>query len=291
LLDELRALGAEIVPWRDMLSDLEPSPFRRRAQMELAQTTTLRTAAILLDQIHGALDVELVAIHAMLEGGKSSDAADRLAQLIRSASLGEHLTRPWRVAVAGAPNVGKSSLINRLVGYPRCVVAPMPGTTRDVVTAAIAVDGWPVELIDTAGQRESPDALERAGVKLARDAVNQADLTIWVIDAANPDPSRPPAAENVLVVRNKIDLVSGLAMDDGAIPVSALTGAGLDELLGAMSLRLVPSPPPPGAPIAFIREIAERLRRVANLLAGSTVHAAVDELRSLLRDEASGNPS
>jgi tRNA modification GTPase len=71
--------------------------------------------------------------------------------------LGRHLTRPWRVVVAGAPNVGKSSLINALAGFTRTVVTAVPGTTRDVVATAAAIDGWPVELIDTAGLRLTGD--------------------------------------------------------------------------------------------------------------------------------------
>src|SRR5439155_711085 len=107
-----------------------------------------------------------------------------LKELKSRTRLGRHLTNPWRVVVAGAPNVGKSSLVNALAGYARCVVSPTPGTTRDVVSTLIAVDGWPIELLDTAGLRLPGENLEQQGIALARAAVESADLCLWVIDAS-----------------------------------------------------------------------------------------------------------
>ena len=91
------------------------------------------------------------------------------------APLGLHLARPWQVVVAGPPNVGKSSLINALAGYPRAIVHWAPGTTRDAVTVETVLDGWPVELCDTAGLRTAGDAVERAGIELARRKMAQAE--------------------------------------------------------------------------------------------------------------------
>ena len=84
----------------------------------------------------------------------------------------------------GAPNVGKSSLINALAGYERAIVSPTPGTTRDVVTVTTAIDGWPVQLSDTAGFRETQDELESAGIELATTTLSRAELAIFVHDAA-----------------------------------------------------------------------------------------------------------
>src|SRR5205823_6640829 len=83
-------------------------------------------------------------------------------------------------------NVGKSSLINALAGYQRSIVAPTPGTTRDVVRVPVALDGWPVELLDTAGLRGDAPALEAAGIEQAREQAASADLCVWVLDATVP---------------------------------------------------------------------------------------------------------
>src|SRR5439155_6204210 len=136
----------------------------------------LRTAAILLAQLRGAFTRDCRAAEQVLRAGRQAEAATRVADLLRLAPVGRHLVVPWRVVVAGAPNVGKSSLVNALAGFQRCVVTPMPGTTRDAVTTLIAVDGWPVELIDTAGIRNVADDLESAGVDRARRTAADADV-------------------------------------------------------------------------------------------------------------------
>jgi tRNA modification GTPase len=112
-------------------------------------------------------------------------ATARVERLSALAEVGSHLTHPWRIVLAGRPNVGKSSLINALVGFERALVHATPGTTRDLVTAASAIDGWPVELIDTAGLRSTGDALEAAGIRLAEGQMAAADLVVLVFDASS----------------------------------------------------------------------------------------------------------
>src|SRR5205823_981941 len=148
-------------------------------------------------------------------------------------------------------NVGKSSLINRLVGYPRCVVTPIAGTTRDLVSTPIAIDGWPVELIDTAGQRTFDDQIEQAGVALASEIGRTADLTLWLLDATRDHSDAVTPVKGYLLVRNKIDLAPAQHPNDATIPISALTGQGLDELLAAISRRFVPHRPDAGAAVPF----------------------------------------
>src|SRR5262249_7726954 len=119
---------------------------------ELVQRApTLRTAAILLDQLNGAFATEVRRILALFETDPRNAAFSlhRLAEL--GNTVGRHLVEPWKVVVAGPPNVGKSSLVNALAGYQRSVVSEVAGTTRDAVSVRTAFDGWPVELIDTAG--------------------------------------------------------------------------------------------------------------------------------------------
>src|SRR5262249_45570791 len=159
-------------------------------------------------------------------------------ELARQVRLGRHLTAPWKVVVAGAPNVGKSSLVNALAGYQRSIVSPIPGTTRDVVTTSIAIDGWPIDLIDTGSLSEQAEELEQQGIRLAESAVAEADLCLMVLDGAANELSsatgglRPPLAQNMQLVINKIDLPPGWDWNQEleAVRVSALTEAGLGEL-------------------------------------------------------------
>ncbi|MBC8876190.1 MAG: 50S ribosome-binding GTPase [Planctomycetes bacterium] len=160
----------------------EETPIAAEARIALAAARTERTAAILLAQYRGALEAELTAIVALLENEETDAAADRLRRLERYADFGKHLTTPWRVVLTGHANVGKSSLINAILGYERSIVFEQPGTTRDVVTATTAIDGWPVELADTAGLREGGDAVESAGVRLARERLAAADVVVAVFD-------------------------------------------------------------------------------------------------------------
>jgi tRNA modification GTPase len=228
----------------------------------LPRARTVRTAGVLLDQVHGAYDR---AEEAVRTGGPHAEAVR--AVLRRNAQVGRHLVEPWSVAIAGAPNAGKSSLLNALAGFARSVVSPIPGTTRDAVRVSLAFDGWPVDLIDTAGLREAPDALESEGVERARAAAADSDLVLWVVDSTGP---RPESARDlagplgidegkVLVVFNKTDLAD-IAPDEfpGAVRVSAVTGFGLPDLAARIVAALVPDPPAPGDPVPFTPERCDR---------------------------------
>ncbi|NOY40789.1 MAG: GTP-binding protein, partial [Planctomycetes bacterium] len=179
----LTAAGCEPTDWRRWLADQTEDLLVCEAHAALADASTLRTATILLDQYHGALRREVTAIRQVLSSGAVDNGREKLCGLLRYAELGQHLTQPWRVVIAGLPNVGKSSLINALVGYQRAIVFDQPGTTRDVVSASTAIEGWPVKLSDTAGLHPTSDELESAGIALAHDQLAEADLVVWVLDA------------------------------------------------------------------------------------------------------------
>jgi tRNA modification GTPase len=212
-----------------------------------------------LDQYHGALGRAFQAIRSAWGRGDTEEAGRLLECLRRQAKVGRHLVAPWRVVVAGAANVGKSSLVNALAGFQRSVVAATPGTTRDVVTTLIAVDGWPVELADTAGWRETGLTLEEQGIGLARAAASRADLCLWILDAS-AEPVWPNLPlDRLRLIINKVDLPPAWELDRApeAIQVSALTGAGLLELCQAMSLWLVPESPPPGTAVPFTLRLCD----------------------------------
>lgn len=250
------------------------------AQLALRHALTERAAGVLLDQADGALERALREIADSLSAG---GGVDQLRQLLDRAELGQRLTSPWRVVLAGAPNVGKSSLINALLGYSRAIVFDQPGTTRDVLTAAAAVEGWPVSLSDTAGLRAADDPTEAAGVELARQMLQQADLILDIRDAAQPDaPSAIPAdapATRRLVVWNKQDLAPAPA---GSLSTSAATGQGVDDLLAAIARSLVPHPPEPGAALPVTAAHAEQLARTLAAAQRGDDAAALQAVQALL---------
>ena len=248
-----------------------------RALEPLTRATTTRTAAILLDQYHGAFSRRVVELLAAPDDALAAG----LAELDRFAGIGRHLVEPWRVVLAGSPNVGKSSLVNALAGYQRSIVTPVPGTTRDVVTVSLALDGWPVELFDTAGLRDSADELETAGIGRARRAAGAADLVILVSDGSDPASPPVPDAPGTIAVLNKADLPESRPTRPG-LRVSALTGAGVSELAAAIVQRLVPVPPPVGAAVPFTPILAGLIVEAHALVRTGTFSAARETLSRCL---------
>jgi tRNA modification GTPase len=172
--------------------------------------------------------------------GELAALGKALAQLRASAAQGRALRDGLTLVIAGPPNAGKSSLLNRLAGYEAAIVAELPGTTRDLVREDILVDGMPLRVIDTAGLREAADRVEVEGIRRARDALRRADAVLLVDDGrASIGPmvaEELPDGVPLLRIRNKIDLDGlppGEAQDAAGryvLQLSALTGAGVDRL-------------------------------------------------------------
>jgi tRNA modification GTPase len=185
-------------------------------------------------------DIEFV--RAADAAGKLEALRARLAALAARARQGSLLREGLGVVLIGQPNVGKSSLLNQLVGEEVAIVTPVPGTTRDAIRSRIEIGGIPLHVIDTAGLRPTGDAVERLGIERTWGAIAQADLALIVTDAREPDhpadeeiaAGLPPELPRVLV-RNKIDL-AGLDASSGrnngasVVLLSAKTGAGIDLL-------------------------------------------------------------
>jgi tRNA modification GTPase len=223
------------------------------AMVDLARAPTVRTAEILLDQWHGALERDLCEL---TSPGSPDLVRRRIETLLARERMGSRLIAGWKVALAGRPNVGKSHLLNALAGYTRAIVDPTPGTTRDLVTVRTSMNGWPVELADTAGLRFSSDTIEVEGIHRARAYQSQADLVVLVLDQSQPLTAADCELMNIhragLIVANKADLPAAWETEGRvSSKVSAETGEGIERLVDLVSNRLVPDPPPPGAGVPF----------------------------------------
>jgi tRNA modification GTPase len=158
--------------------------------------------------------------------------------LLATAERGKVLREGVRTVIYGAPNVGKSSLLNVLLGQERAIVSARPGTTRDVIEETINLRGLPIRLIDTAGMRESDDEIEREGMKRTRHELSRADLALHVFDASQPP---PPEAKGgaALVVVNKVDLGEhGAWAGVEGVRISCRTGEGIEALAEAIAARV-----------------------------------------------------
>lgn len=299
ILDALEGVGVERRQPSAWVRSHARSTIEAEANVDLSRAPTLRCAEILLEQARGALDRELASLAASLENA-DREALVRVDGLLARAGVGLRLTTGWRVVLVGRPNVGKSRLLNALAGFERAIVDPTPGTTRDVVTLASAVGGWPVELSDTAGSRDASDALEVEGIRLARISQRSADLTILVLDRSEQlektDLDLLRAFPEALVVANKSDLAPAWTIaTPNQVTVSAELGEGLELLMDEVGRRLVPDPPEGAAGVPFRPRHVRGLQEVRDSLTRGAIELSLASLARLrgrgAEDEPSGSVS
>ena len=216
-------------------------------------------------------EVDFLADRAL--GARMEDLRGRFAELAETARQGALLRDGLTVVIAGRPNAGKSSLLNRLAGYDAAIVTAIPGTTRDVLRERIAIDGLPLHVLDTAGLRDAGDVVEAEGVRRAHVEMARADRVLFVVDSSDAeavarladDLQRLPAAART-VVFNKVDRSGGPArvdtQPDGSVHVylSAATGVGVEGLRGHLKDCIGFHPAAEGALSARTRHI-DALRR------------------------------
>jgi len=187
--------------------------------------------------IESALDfaeeeIDFLKDHELTDRFKS--LANSVEQLLLRSHEGAVLRDGISIVIAGLPNVGKSSLLNRLTGQDTAIVTDIAGTTRDVLKEKINIDGMPIHIIDTAGLRNTEDPIEQEGVRRAHDQINQADRILFVVEAGvAPDSSMLetlPLHIPITMVLNKSDLHVNAAAGEDSILVSAKSGQGIDEL-------------------------------------------------------------
>lgn len=206
--------------------------------------------------------------------------ADRMSKLLAQARRGRLVREGLQIAIVGEPNVGKSSLFNALVGVGRAIVTDVPGTTRDLVSETVDLDGLRVTLVDTAGVRETDDVVESEGVARSIRAACVSDLTLVVADGSRPDGATGVDAcsqktvNKRLIVINKCDLAQAWSRTD-AISVSAQTGAGLDQLRRRIAAALDAEPVVDRPEITNVRHIElVRSAHGALIRAKDALHAA-----------------
>jgi tRNA modification GTPase len=296
VIESLVAVGAERLAPTSWIEHDSRSTIEAQARVDLFKSLTARTAEILLEQVHGALARELDEIIQLCE----RDTARALAgidRLIAASSVGLRLTSGWSIALAGRPNVGKSRLLNALAGYERAIVDPTPGTTRDVVTVRTAVDGWPIEIADTAGLRDAGDSLEAAGIERARARQAGSDLTVLVLDRSEPltaaDHGLIAALPDALVVANKVDLPAAWWQPScrAIMSISAERGDGLEHLALALARRLVPESPDPGSGVPFRHEHVAHLRAARLALGAGDTRRAIEALEPLRAGAVEAGPT
>jgi tRNA modification GTPase len=265
LLDE----GIRIQSAIESFAQTQTDPIDTEATLELLKAKTLRTARILMDQKRGALRNALNQIDRALERADLPEA-QRLAQELKSWNeVGKHLTTPFDVLLCGPPNVGKSSLLNRILGYRRAIVHDQAGTTRDLLVEETSIEGWPVRIQDSAGIRTSGDLTEQLGVQRAIEASSSADLQLILVDPAEGWTqahqglldSKPHKS---MLVLTKADLQLPSPNSLPACPsltVSAQTGEGIDELLRAIARGLVPVEPSEKQAVLFTEPLRLALDR------------------------------
>src|SRR6187402_212332 len=240
------------------------------AVRDLIDAQTIEQARVAAEQVGGSLakrirpcKEDLVALIALLEAGidfaeddidvfpsaqieaRLQAVLSPLEDLLATFAYGRILREGVRIAIIGRPNAGKSSLFNALAERERAIVTPIAGTTRDIVTERVSIGGIPVELMDTAGLRDSEDFVEQLGIARSREALAEADLVLFILDLQHGiTEDERETITNLegrphLVIANKVDLAPLPASYDLAlIPTSANTGEGLDHLREALLQQL-----------------------------------------------------
>jgi tRNA modification GTPase len=283
LLQDLEERGCRVVSWQDFAAAGQ-STIDAECTLALTQATTLRTARILLQQQSGLLRSAIEELRTLPLDG----VVARTNEMLSWSEFGRHLTEPWQVVLCGLPNVGKSSLINALLGYSRSIVFDQPGTTRDVVTGQTAFDGWPVELSDTAGLRADADDLESAGIDRARERARSADLIVLVLDRSRSllpgDHELLDRWPDAVRVAHKSDLNSAWTADmvPRALAVSSVSGEGLALLCQQLVRQLIPRVPEPDTPIPVASRQVQSLERIRQAAAAGRSDEVGAEVEFLL---------
>jgi tRNA modification GTPase len=261
----------------------------------LALSQTLGELRVHVEAAIDFSDEEIDVLSDQALRARFAEATAQLAALRTASRQGRLLTEGMTIVIAGRPNAGKSSVLNRLAGHEAAIVTATPGTTRDLLRERIVLDGMPLHVLDTAGLRSAGDAIEAEGIRRARAAMGRADRILFVIDAA-ADPQAmaylderaalPPEVP-VTVVLNKIDLAPRAiepASAAAVIQLSALTGQGFDALAAHLKACMGFEPGATGVLSARARHL-EALSQVETCLSAAARQLAARNAPELVAEE------
>ncbi len=269
--------GAVKAEWHELLARAAVTGSLDAIQAEaieaLPSAFSPLAAQMLIDQWNGSLSRAITAIALQLQAGDARQGTSALSALLQTSDFGFALVRPRRAVIVGAPNAGKSTLFNAIVGHQRVIVAEVPGTTRDAVAETIILDGIPLELTDTAGLRDTDHVVEVESVKGTWRRIAEADTVIMLFDGsreATPDGwaiFEDIDASCIVPAINKCELPQVIDPDEvsrrcNCTPclISALEGTRLDELEARLIADIRHSSYSPGDAIVFTARQRNALR-------------------------------
>jgi len=277
----------------------EPSDLLvREAESILIRCSTTRNAAIAINQVRFGLSDWVKTW--LAEPGSLDELLHSVGEIVKYASVGEHLVDPYQVVLAGPPNVGKSSLINRLVGFGRAITHDAPGTTRDVIACDTVLSGLNLRFSDTAGIRNDGGAIEREGIRRGTLAIEQADLVVVVISPSCIDElnsmrdrlSSLTPQTPVLEVLNQADrLLSGDAGNDElprlrtiaiAPPNQSACDDGVDNLTSEIIHQLRPDDPKPHQAVPINQRQRDHLRNILTCRDSDSATACLHRLAGIV---------
>ncbi len=283
IMGSLKKHGFRALQPIELATAIHQSGWKAQIANAISQATTERSALLLLHQ-YSIADKLVKRFTDLLQTHQKETLLLELPQVIQGANFGIHLTRPWSVVVCGKPNVGKSSLMNAIVGFNRAIVHAQPGTTRDVVTQTTAVDGWPIELKDTAGLRNAEDSIEAIGVRLSREEIRSADLVVAVFDATGDwtreDHELLDESGASLAIFNKQDALEADFEPPNlaaiCLQTSAKTGAGIPLLVESLAAEIASELPARDLLLPINAEQEECVRQVLELVRADQFVPAIE---------------
>lgn len=292
IIASIQSSGGVVIPMSHYQTQLEGF-WKASTKIALSKTVTKRTSELVLRQVSN-LPKAIAQVRHDIQANLLDHAIPRLNSMLRHADFGQHLILPRKVVLCGQPNVGKSSLVNAIVGFDRAIVHDVAGTTRDVVTQQTAIDGWPVDMKDTAGLRESNNRVEAIGIEKAFREVENATVRVCIFDASTDWIEEYDKMVQEInphcVVFNKSDLcqLEGIQLERNPLPVgivtSATSGSGIPELLREIARHLVSELPGSAESYPVLPVQAQRLKQCLECLEAGDSESAVIALSPSLDD-------